>query len=522
MCETGVYYSIGNRMSGFSLSRLRRYSLAVLVCVFVLSVGVSAAPQGVTVDDLTVTGDSVIETENDVTYVAGWKSYTVETVIDGESGEYQVCMAIGSLTNKREIVCEEITVMSGGSETVTIERTEWPSNASGQQMVSVIVRENNPLTTANDPLETSSVRVTLLTEGGDFDDDGVGNKRELEEGTDPRAPDTDRDGLTDGEELNVYHTNPNRTDTDNDGLSDGIEVHEHGSNPSLSDTDDDGLTDKEEVNVYGTDPTDPDTDDDGLRDGQEVENHETDPTDPDTDGDGLQDGREVKFYQTDPTDPDTDSDGLNDNAEVNEHKTNPTDPDTDDDGLRDGAEVHEYGTNPKRGDTDGDGVDDATEIKRGTDPIENAPIVVAYMEENPLKTAVGGTVACLVIGAGVWYWWRRRRRAGVGSTPVEESEKPKLEPKAKREQQEGKANGDVGASEPLTDMDHIQQLLTERGGRVRQSEIVSETGWSKSKVSRLLSRMEDDDLITKITVGRENLITRPGDEPKHAEPPFED
>ena len=61
--------------------------------------------------------------------------------------------------------------------------------------------------------------------------------------------DTDGDGLTDYDEINIYHTNPKSIDTDNDGL-----------------------TDYEEVKIYHTDPNNPDTDGDGYKDGQEVKN----------------------------------------------------------------------------------------------------------------------------------------------------------------------------------------------------------------------------------------------------------
>src|SRR5207244_3745245 len=37
--------------------------------------------------------------------------------------------------------------------------------------------------------------------------------------------DTDGDGLTDQDELNVYNTDPFRKDTDGDGFSDGVEVY---------------------------------------------------------------------------------------------------------------------------------------------------------------------------------------------------------------------------------------------------------------------------------------------------------
>jgi len=74
----------------------------------------------------------------------------------------------------------------------------------------------------------------------------------------------------------------------------------------------------------------------------------------------------------------------------------------------------------------------------------------------------------------------------------------------------------------LSDTDRVQSLLESHGGRMRQSAIVEETDWSKSKVSMLLSDMEDDDEISKLRVGRENIISLPGHEPDAAGSPFED
>lgn len=58
----------------------------------------------------------------------------------------------------------------------------------------------------------------------------------------------------------------------------------------------------------------------------------------------------------------------------------------------------------------------------------------------------------------------------------------------------------------LTDEERIVRLLASNDGRMKQSQIVDRTDWSKAKVSRLLSSMEDGEEITKLTVGRENII----------------
>ena len=162
----------------------------------------------------------------------------------------------------------------------------------------------------------------------------------------------------------LFHVQPTFTDHDGDGLFTCEEVlaHTDGRDP---DTDDDGLNDGDEVKVHGTDPLDADSDDDGLPDGYEVE-HGTNPLDADSDDDGLSDLDEAN-RGTNPNDPDSDDDGLNDGAEVNQYGTNPLDADSDDDGLPDGLEVT-HGTDPLNPDSDNDGLPDGKDVEW----IENA------------------------------------------------------------------------------------------------------------------------------------------------------
>lgn len=80
----------------------------------------------------------------------------------------------------------------------------------------------------------------------------------------------------------------------------------------------------------------------------------------------------------------------------------------------------------------------------------------------------------------------------------------------------------VSDEELLSDEDRVLQMLEERGGRMKQVNIVEETGWSKSKVSMLLSDMEEEDKISKLRIGRENVISLPGEEPDAAGSPFDE
>jgi outer membrane protein OmpA-like peptidoglycan-associated protein/outer membrane protein W len=195
---------------------------------------------------------------------------------------------------------------------------------------------------------TGSVGVTFFFGSSDQDDednDGLTNAQERRLGTNPKVADTDGDGLSDGDEVKIYHTNPLRMDTDGDGLSDGDEVMKYKTDPLKFDTDGDGLSDGDEILKYHTDPLKVDTDGDGLSDGDEVMKYHTDPLKFDTDGDALSDGDEVVKYHTDPLKYDTDGDGLSDGEEVLKYHTDPLKPDTDGGGVNDGEEVRR-GTNP--------------------------------------------------------------------------------------------------------------------------------------------------------------------------------
>jgi hypothetical protein len=82
--------------------------------------------------------------------------------------------------------------------------------------------------------------------------------------------DTDGDGISDYDEINLYGTDHNKSDTDNDVIDDGEEIIFWGDN-WRADDDQDGL-----IN-----PLDSDSDNDGYTDGFEI-CFDSDPSDPES------------------------------------------------------------------------------------------------------------------------------------------------------------------------------------------------------------------------------------------------
>ena len=124
------------------------------------------------------------------------------------------------------------------------------------------------------------------------------------------------------------------------------------------DSDGDGISDYDEINLYKTDPRKADTDGDGLSDYAELMQHRTDPLKVDTDGDGISDQAEVTSYNTNPLKKDSDGDSLSDYDEITKYKTNPLLADTDKGSVNDAEEIA-AGTNPR------DPRDDVLDLTKG-------------------------------------------------------------------------------------------------------------------------------------------------------------
>ena len=83
-----------------------------------------------------------------------------------------------------------------------------------------------------DFLSAILIQQTELNRPADLDQDGIYDFAEPSFNTSAALADTDGDGLLDGQEVFVYHSDPNVVDTDGDGMDDGFEVNTVGSDPA--------------------------------------------------------------------------------------------------------------------------------------------------------------------------------------------------------------------------------------------------------------------------------------------------
>lgn len=75
--------------------------------------------------------------------------------------------------------------------------------------------------------------------------------------------------------------------------------------------------------------------------------------------------------------------------------------------------------------------------------------------------------------------------------------------------------------ELLTDQERIRRFLQLSGGRARQADMTDAFSWSASTVSRKLSKMESADQISRVKIGRENVVFLEDSEPDAIKSPFQ-
>lgn len=179
-------------------------------------------------------------------------------------------------TSEDNVIYEKVIMVTGGTTYQYVITEEFETKYF---KVSVVDEQGNILEAV--PF------VVIKTENGyavnafDNDNDGIADVFEVLFGTDVNLPDTDGDGLSDYDEVYVIQTEPTvydsvekgvsdaKADSDKDKLSNEEELA-YGTDASEKDTDRDGLSDYDEIFVHKTKPGVADTDEDTVNDGDEL------------------------------------------------------------------------------------------------------------------------------------------------------------------------------------------------------------------------------------------------------------
>lgn len=118
----------------------------------------------------------------------------------------------------------------GPEEAAQTPTPEIPSLPAPLPTPSEEVPPEETVVTETPPAQQPSTPPAEPVASADADGDGLTDSQEATYGTDPQNPDSDNDGLFDGEEVQTYETNPLNSDTDGDTYLDGQEVRS-GYNP---------------------------------------------------------------------------------------------------------------------------------------------------------------------------------------------------------------------------------------------------------------------------------------------------
>lgn len=164
-----------------------------------------------------------------------------------------------------------------------------------------------------------------------------------------------------------------------------------------------------------------------------------------------------------------------------------------------------------------------------TDFITGEPrVVVTPAQTGPSLGTLAGLLGLVAVLAGLGGWLLRRRSVdtatgdesnsdatGSASTPDSEADSDDTPSDSA-----SSAVADVESTPPsepdsslLSNEEQVMQLLADHDGRMKQQTIVKELGWTDAKTSKVVSKLRDEDAIESFRIGRENVLTRPDEDP---------
>lgn len=145
-------------------------------------------------------------------------------------------------------------------------------------------------------------------------------------------------------------------------------------------------------------------------------------------------------------------------------------------------------------------------IQTGGGPVESPGDT---RENVPLSWLAGLGATLLVVVVLALGWWWATHREGDGET----SEHP-AGPATNTEPPTDVDEPDEPTGPPLellSNEERVMRLLEERGGRIKQQQVVAELDWTEAKTSQVVSGLREEDQIEVFRIGRENVLSLPDD-----------
>lgn len=117
-----------------------------------------------------------------------------------------------------------------------------------------------------------------------------------------------------------------------------------------------------------------------------------------------------------------------------------------------------------------------------------------------------GLVAAPIVGL-----WIARQRSSTEQVADAESSKEGAQSPEEPEDDSHDSDDRGPPEELLSNEERVLKLLDERGGRIKQQEVVETLGWTDAKTSQVVGKLREEDEIEVFRLGRENVLTLPGE-----------
>lgn len=144
---------------------------------------------------------------------------------------YDNCVGLAALTSKSLIACQQIKDQEKETACANaVDALLHPAVLEVDAETQAAIDAHNPDGCLAMTDETKREICLELVGVPDRDLDGLNQEEEITLGSSDTNIDSDADGLSDTDEVNIWKTNPAKADTDGDSYSDGVEV-KAGYNP---------------------------------------------------------------------------------------------------------------------------------------------------------------------------------------------------------------------------------------------------------------------------------------------------